>query len=810
MKFQTHKKSIPFQLLVTISLLINLILGMIQAQAATPASEVQTAITHGIAYLQTSLNVDGGVRWMDDTSSVPTTIRTVLALAAAGFPQDKLISSNGTTPIDYLVEESADWVFQRETELPVLNIARAGQLLTAVAAANQDPYAFGTEALNLVHLINTYYDPNTGVYGEATPDNVTHQVWAMLGLASAYASVPQEAVNWLANAQLDDGSWDDGFGSYLDTTPLAVMALMASGFKSANDTEILLAIDFFQAHQNPEGGWQTVWDSSTNANTTGMILQGLYAANQNPEDTPWVNEDRSPLTALLALQKENGAIGGDFTNAYSTADAILGLSGQPLYDLGHVRKLGRAFEYLFAAQTADGGWGSVGQTLDVIIAAQSAGWDPYSLTRDGHPPLEYITNNLEMYLESGPDAIGKTILGAVAAGENPADFAGADLVSALMETYSTQTGAFGTPDNTWHQAFSILGSTAADTEVPEDAIHTLLNLQLESGGWEYSPGLGAWPDSTALALQALLAVGMASDEEALQNGIDYIQSQQLEDGGWGDASTSAYALMALNSMGIDPVSLQTESGKNPIINLFSFQNPSGAFRFSDDFSDDNVMATATGALAAIGGDFLILPAEKEGGNAAGLVIQTDQGEVTTACIPFAGETISGLDLLDASEISYELQDGFMNSIMNLSNPRGGTMYWSYWQWNGREWVFNNTGARDSRVLPGSIEAWYFTSWEIFPSPPPDFVPHISAICAQNVLKDYAAQPYLNYYDLNPMPESQAQDLTPLISDPVEEADSTEIKEFEDSANPPLSPIIIIGVVGLLVVIAIVWILFRKK
>jgi hypothetical protein len=320
----------------------------------------------------------------------------------------------------------------------------------------------------------------------------------------------------------------------------------------------------------------------------------------------------------------------------------------------------------------------------------------------------------------------------------------------------------------------------------------------------------AGPEHATLALQGLLAAELASEEEAFQTGIDYIQAQQVEDGGWGDGSTSAYALMALNSMGIDPVSWQTETGKSPILNLLSFQNPSGAFRFSDEFSDDNVMATTTGALAALGGDYLILPAETEAVNAAGLVIQTNQDEVTTACIPFDGETISGLDLLDASGISYELQDGFMNSIMNLANPQGGTMYWSYWRWNGREWVFNNTGAGDSRVLPGSIEAWYFTNWEIFPSPPPNFVPHIRAICAQTALKDHAIQPYLNHYDLNPMPESQAQSLTLLTGDPVEETGSTEINEFEEEANLPLSPIIIIGVIGLVVMIAIVWVLIRKE
>lgn len=801
MNYFIKKVFLAILIMVVISLPITAVFGGQAVFAATPTLDVDTAILHAVEYFQTQQNDDGGLRWIDETSNVPATIRVVLALAAAGFPQEMLTTEQGNSPMDYLAKNGHSWVSQTEGTEPVLNVARAGQLLTAVAAANQDPYAFGSESINLVHLLITHYDPNTGVYGTATPDNVTDQVWAILGLASAYAGIPPDAVNWLGSAQSADGSWDDGFGSTLDMTPLALMALRASGYVAEDAPEILQATDFMISQQQQDGGWQSAWDSSTNANTTGMILQAIYAAGQSPSDPAWVRDEGSPVTALLNLQGDDGAIGGDFTNVFSTADAVLGLVGQPLFDLGHIRQIGRAFEYIFTTQGEDGGWGSVGQTIDVIIAARAAGWDPNTLLRNGHSPLDFIADHLDEYLGAGPDTIGKTILGLVAAGQDPTDFQGVDLVKSLLETYSLETRAFGDPANTWHQALAILGLHAAQGAIPEDALQTLLDLQQGDGGWEYSPGFGTWPDSTSLALQALMAAGTSADNIAIQNGVKHILSQQLKDGGWGDSSTTAYAIMAMNAAGIESNHWQTASGTTPINNLMTFQLPSGAFIFSQDFPDENLMATSAAILAAIGGDYLIQPLEQMTANTAGLVVQTDQGEVTTACVAFEGDSISGLALLDDSGIAYQAQDGFMNSILGISNPQGGTMYWSYWHWDGREWVFNNTGAGDSLVLPGSIEAWYFTSWEIYPSPPPAFVPHLGSLCESSVSKNFAVQPFLHYYDLYEGSISMSG-VTRLAAGQQLQPTTQE--------SLPLAPIIIIGIAGVIVLGLIIWMLFRKK
>jgi hypothetical protein len=338
----------------------------------------------------------------------------------------------------------------------------------------------------------------------------------------------------------------------------------------------------------------------------------------------------------------------------------------------------------------------------------------------------------------------------------------------------------------------------------------LLDLQREDGGWEYATGFGTWADSTALALQALLASGLSSGDGAIQNGLAYLRGQQLESGGWGDASTTSFVIMGLNASGLNPDEWRTQSNNAPIPDLLSYQKPSGAFMFSEDFDDDNLMATTAAVLALIGSHYYLQPTLETPTNSVGLVIQDDQDTIATACVNIEGKSISGLALLKDSGIPYKAQDGFLDSIMHRSNPQDGTLYWSYWHWDGREWIFHTSGAGDTDVLPGSLEAWYLVSWERFPSPPPEYTPNIKVICGENQLKNYAAQPYLHYYDLNKTAASVNQTLKFTVQPYSQDIEST--AEELQSETKPLSttPLIIIGVLGILVITLFVWLLIRKK
>jgi len=824
--------NLKFRFLVLIVLIFPLLTGPNVSAAPSVMKiaqvDVETTASKGLDYLANQMNQDGGIRWFDESSSVAATLRVINALAAAGYPQDYLTSSSGNRPIDFLQEQGVAWVNQEETESPGFNVARAGQLLTAIAAANENPRDFGSNSVDLVYELNTYYDPKTAAYGQATSDNVIDQVWAMIGLSSNNIDIPVDAADWLISAEKDDGSWDDGFGSFLDTTPLALLALISSDHAERVSSSIQSGIDFMAQNQQPDGGWQSEWDTSTNANTTGVILQVISLLGQNPSDENWQKTDGNPTTALLAIQQENGVFGFDFGNAYSTADAIVGLSGRNITSLGFLQSSSEAFDYLFAEQMTDGGWGSVGLTLDAMLAMQAAGWDPNSIIVGGAHPLESVEANFESYFEVGPDAIGKTILSLSAAYRDPRQFTGIDLSQKLMETYNENDQAFGDPGNTWHQAFAILGLYTLGHDIPQGAIDTLLDLQQEDGGWEYASGFGSWPDNTALAIQAILAVGLSSEDESIVNALDYIRSNQNADGGWGDSSTTAFVIMALNALEENLSSWQTESGKDPLLNLLSYQKSNGAFVFNWDFPDDNLMSTTAALVALYDGHYLIQPQDISCINQAAIVVDDGSGNVFADCVEFEDDSISGMQLLEVSDFEFDMSEGFLNSIMGIINPEGETNYWSYWSWDGQKWSFKNTGAGESIVNPGTIEGWHLTSWEVFPNSPSRFVPDIDQICNNKVLKSYSEQPFLDYNDLfftqleavnEPEVIEEAPTITSTVPVKTEEesiqdtevikTETSEVNKAEDVQSN--TAIIIIAAVGVVVLIfTLIYVLRKHK
>ncbi len=735
----------------------------------TSQEEIDTAIIEGFDYIASQVNPDGGIPWIDETSSVATTIRVVQALAAAGYPQDFIISESGNRPIDFLESEGWEWVIQTEAETPGFSTARAGQLLTAVAAANKNPRAIGKGSSDLVYEIKYRFDQNSGIFGESSGENVLDQVWAMIGLAANNASVPLAAADWLASAQGEDGSWNDGFGSYLDTTPLAVMALLGSGHYGIESPSIKSALNFIKQNQQEDGGWQNQWDTTTNPNTTGVILQAISSMGQFPTDETWHQPEGNPLSALSETQQENGVFGGEFRNAYSTADAIIGLTGRNTISLGFLESASKAFDYLFEIQGSAGGWGNVGQTLDVVMALNAAGWQPKSVIRDGSSPLDFVSENLSAYLEAGPDAIGKSILGITAAGLDPRNFNGVDLASRLIESYDETALAFGSPQNSWHQAFGILGLFSAGMEIPQGASETLLGLQKDDGGWEYSTGIGTSPDSTALAIQALVASGFTVEDQKIINALDYLHETQSAHGGWGDSSTTSFAIMAINALGQTSDMWPSDSGKTPVENLMTYQKANGPFFYSQEFNDDSVMSTASSLLALFGGDYLFDVNETAAENYAAIVVDPGSGEVQTSCVSFNEDSITGLDLLEMSGFNYTLdQDGFITSLVDTSNQEGETNYWSYWYWDGREWQFHSTGAANTVVAPGSVEAWHFTSWELFPSLPLKYIPDIDDICEVKILADFSQQPHISYNDLVPFALQEPVEIEATSEEPNEE------------------------------------------
>ncbi|MBC7336400.1 MAG: terpene cyclase/mutase family protein, partial [Clostridia bacterium] len=251
--------------------------------------------------------------------------------------------------------------------------------------------------------------------GEATP---LSQAWVILGLAAAGQPVPISATNWLIEAQEEDGSWAAGDP---DTTALAVVALIGSGNVQPTDAPIQRALAWFKANQLPGGGWRPTWDTDpANANSTGMALQALMAAGYVPPTASWSTAQGDPIQALLGLQKGDGRIGGTYANAYSTVDAIAGLSERPLFMLGRAARVRRGLAWISKQQNADGSWSGfsgpdAGATSDAVLAYVAAGYDPDTvMIPGGLSATEYLSANVASYAAQSADRAGKLALTVVA------------------------------------------------------------------------------------------------------------------------------------------------------------------------------------------------------------------------------------------------------------------------------------------------------------------------------------------------------------------------------------------------------------
>src|ERR1043166_741494 len=85
-------------------------------------------------------------------------------------------------------------------------------------------------------------------------------------------------------------------------------------------------------------------------------------------------------------------------------------------------------------------------------------------------------------------------------------------------------------------AFVMLGLHAAGQTIPPKAVQYLESTQSADGGWAFSgdtkPG-GADTNTTAVAVQALVAAGVLESDPAMQKARAYLISQQnASDGGF--------------------------------------------------------------------------------------------------------------------------------------------------------------------------------------------------------------------------------------------------------------------------------------
>jgi hypothetical protein len=186
---------------------------------------------------------------------------------------------------------------------------------------------------------------------------------------------------------------------------------------------------------------------------------------------------------------------------------------------------------------------------------------------NGPTPLDQLDAFAEN-LKSAPDAgaAAKTIvLSALPLGFDPAAFDPAgngnavDLVAMLDSGCSANSASFGSVF--WDTLYGMLAKKLVCGAVPSSAIATVRDAQQVNGGWNFNGDPTASdvdPDSTALAIEALIASGSDHTDPSVAKALQFFAAQQQASGAWqafggsDDTNSTSLVVMAIAAAGFDP------------------------------------------------------------------------------------------------------------------------------------------------------------------------------------------------------------------------------------------------------------------
>lgn len=253
--------------------------------------------------------------------------------------------------------------------------------------------------------------------------------------------------------------------------------------------------------------------------------------------------------------------------------------------------------FIKTVQRPDGSYAeSPGQSIDAIIAVRAAGYDPRLDLENGKSPVDWLVAAAPAI--SSPASAAKAALGAKALGLDPKNVGGTNLIAIAQAGYDAESGAYAS--NAFSQSIAILGLACTGNAVGAKAADNLKAAAVSGGGWGF--GGAADPDTTAIAIQALLAAGVPKTDEKIAAGLAWLRANQGSDGGWGfdpsasNTSSTAFAIQALLALGENPESATyTKNGVTPVQYLLGQQLPDGSFTGYDPaFAANQVVPALAG------------------------------------------------------------------------------------------------------------------------------------------------------------------------------------------------------------------------
>jgi energy-coupling factor transport system substrate-specific component len=272
--------------------------------------------------------------------------------------------------------------------------------------------------------------------------------------------------------------------------------------------------------------------------------------------------------------------------------------------------VGHALHWLEAQQRPSGGFAAdsgreagAEMTSWAMLALGAAGRNPLDVTASGKSPVDFLRSHANEIEDAGD--IARTVLALEAAGADPRQFAGENLVKRLL-AQRRQNGSYqGWPATS---AYAVLALRAAGAnDATARTVEWLRKVQGKDGGWGNEPGDAATAEVTGAALQVLTPGSDASDRA-----LSYLRDAKRPNGGFApgnnlaaNAQATAWASQGLLAAGKGPAAFGP--GKSSFAYLRDLQADDGHFLQAPGEEGSPVWVTAD-AIVPLAGDHLPISA----------------------------------------------------------------------------------------------------------------------------------------------------------------------------------------------------------
>lgn len=291
----------------------------------------------------------------------------------------------------------------------------------------------------------------------------------------------------------------------------------------------------------------------------------------------------------------------------------------------HAASLSPELSFLTAAQNSDGGFGAAkGQGSSELYTAwaamglAAAGRDPASVSRDGRSVLDSL--RAEVATLNGLGDAERTILAARACGVSAYSFAGHDLVAEVLRARDSDNSFENLVDLTAFAIFALRAAGHSPGFPPiREAAGWIEQQQNSDGGFSFGEhGSSSDVDDTGTALQALADAG-ARNARVLGAAANYLVRAQNLDGGYpqqpggeSNAQSTAWAIQGLiaatdRGSASNPNTVRRRGSRSPVGYLESLLAPGGSIRYSRTSAQTPVWVTAQALVALAGKTFPVGP-----------------------------------------------------------------------------------------------------------------------------------------------------------------------------------------------------------